>query len=249
MDILYIVGKGFSDWHNNELRYSLRSIAKYGRNVGRVFIAGYIPYFVNQENVVCLPVKDTTRNKHYNILSAIEYAVEHSDIGERFVYSSDDHYYTRPTDFDKYPVYWRGVELPIEQKNNTWYQRTLHSTRECLEAFGLPTRHYAWHGNTHFCRSLFEQRRMELVRTLAKQLPDCCEPSCLMLNYWEAVSPDTMPKRIKRDDAKLGEAKTAEDIQRIANSREVISSTDAVGNALRYWLEHEYTQPCKYEYI
>lgn len=43
MDILYIVGKGRSLCDNKELRYSLRSLAKYGKNIDRIFVAGYCP--------------------------------------------------------------------------------------------------------------------------------------------------------------------------------------------------------------
>ena len=59
MDILYVVGRG-STWNNNELKYSLRSIAKNGINVDRVFIVGYIPDFINREEVICLPFEDKT---------------------------------------------------------------------------------------------------------------------------------------------------------------------------------------------
>lgn len=248
VDILYVLGKGFSEWRNNELRYSLRSIAKYGKNVGRVFLVGYIPYWVNRKEVVCLPLKDTTRNKHYNIMTAIEYAIEHSDIGEHFLYSSDDHYYIRETDFDKYPVFWRGVELPTEYaEKRTWYNTTLVSTFECLNAFRLTTHHYAWHGNTHFKRSLWESKRMQMLRLLAKQLPECCDPTCLMLNYWKCTEPDTMPEQIAREDKKVSTAHDIDSLKKIAESREVISSTDAVGDALKMFLTKEFPKPCKYE--
>lgn len=96
MDILYIVGTG-STWVNNELKYSLRSIAKNGINVDRVFIVGYIPRFINQENVVCIPADDPTKVKHYNMLYKIGLAIEKTDIGKnndgKFLVSSDDHFY------------------------------------------------------------------------------------------------------------------------------------------------------------
>ena len=56
MDILYVIGKG-SEWNNNELRFSLRSIAKYGKNIDRVFIVGYKPDFVSDE-VTFIPCDD-----------------------------------------------------------------------------------------------------------------------------------------------------------------------------------------------
>lgn len=248
VDILYVVGKNKSDWRNNELRYSLRSIAKYGKNVRRVFIAGFAPYWINTDEVTVIPVHDDTNCKHYNILRCIEEAVATGQLTERFLYSSDDHFYTKPVDFDKYPLYWRGVELPTERKQPyEWYNSTLVSTGECLSAMGMSTHHYAWHGNTWYNTRLFLQPRMVLLRRLAQTMTDACEPTCLMLNYWQTVEPDTLPKIVERKDGKVLQADTLEEVIRKAKAKEVISSTDAAGNALRLWLQREFPNTCKYE--
>ncbi|MBR0299772.1 MAG: hypothetical protein IJQ93_05590, partial [Bacteroidales bacterium] len=55
MDILYIVGAGCSRCNDFELRMSLRSIAMYGKNVGRVFVCGHCPDWLSDE-VVKLPL-------------------------------------------------------------------------------------------------------------------------------------------------------------------------------------------------
>ena len=248
MDILYVVGKGFSDWRNNELRYSLRSIAKYGKNIDRVFIVGYIPYWVDEKQVTCLPFADPQPgNKHYNIMACIEHAVYNSDIAEHFLYSSDDHYYTQPVDFDKYPVYWRGYDLPTELCDNPrWYDVTLFSTYEVCNAFRLPTHFFAWHGNTHFCKSLFMSRRFELIRKLAQTMDEACEPSCLMLNYWRQAEPLTMPEMVKITDGKIS-TQTMEEIDIAADIKHVLTTTDAVGTQMRVWLQRRFPMPCKYE--
>lgn len=249
MDILYVVGKGFSEWNDNELRYSLRSIAKYGKNVRRVYVVGYCPYWLNPDEVTLLPLRDEGNNKHVNILRAIEYAIEHSDISEHFLYSSDDHYYVRETDFDNYPVYWRGHDLPETQPDKpTWYQRTMKQTHDVLQAFGLPIRFYAWHGNTHFNTRLWKQQRMVFLRRLAQTMPDGCDPHCLMLNYWEAVEQITMPDRIVRTDGKIIVEDAGVTIERkIAEGKEVLSTTDIVGAGFRTWLQKEFPKYCKYE--
>jgi len=115
VDILYIVGTG-SRWRNNELKYSLRSIAKNGYNINRIFIVGEIPNFVNTESVICIPCNDPTKIKHYNMLYKIDKVIKSTDIGKdnggKFLVSSDDHFYIKPTNFAEYPIYWRGEELP-----------------------------------------------------------------------------------------------------------------------------------------
>lgn len=248
VDILYIVGKGFSDWHDNELRYSLRSIAENGRNVGRVFVCGYCPFWLNPDTVTLVPLRDEDTRKHINILRAIEHAIDTQDISERFLYSSDDHYYVQPTDFETYPAYWRGRDIYNENvPQRDWYKFTCKSTHDVLAAFGLPVRMYAWHGNTWFNTRLWQQQRMTFLRRMAQTMPEGCEPTCLMLNYWATVEPESMPQQVVRPDGKVTSAHTIDDIDRLAAEKEVLSSTDAVGATLRTWLQRRFPKKCKYE--
>ena len=45
IDVFYVLGSG-SKWQNNEIRYSLRTLEKYGHNVGQVYIVGQRPSFI-----------------------------------------------------------------------------------------------------------------------------------------------------------------------------------------------------------
>lgn len=247
-DILYIVGKGFSDWRDNELRYSLRSIAANGVNVGKVVVCGYCPYWLNTDEVVCLPLRDPENgNKHANIIRAIDYAIRQGVLGETFLYSSDDHYYVQPTDFDIYPAFWRGRELPATLPDKPqWYDITMNSTHEVLAAMGLPTHFFAWHGNTWFNSRLWHQRRFGFLLTLAEQVRESCDPHCLMLNYWLAVEPSTLPEMVERTDFKV-QAATVEEISRLAEQSEVLTTPDCVNTAMRAWLKERFPKKCKYE--
>jgi hypothetical protein len=86
-----------------------------------------------------------------------------------------------------------------------------------------------------------------LLRRLAQTMPEACDPSCLMLNYWAAVEPATMPRIVKRADSKVGAADTMDDVRKRAQAKEVISSTDVAGAALRTWLQQEFPNTCIYE--
>lgn len=238
MDILYIVGKGLSQWQDNELRYSLRSIAKYGRNIDRVYIAGFCPSFVNREAVTYIKVRDEVQGKkHHNILHCILEAVRLSDIGNDFLYSSDDHYYIRPTDFDSYPFFCKGV---LPEKGSGQYQHSLQETRELLETCGLPFLNYSWHGNTHFRRDLIESPRFQKLCKFASLTEEGVEPTCLMLNYWQAVEGFPITER---EDYKSSD----EDLEK--NGRECISSAAVLdGHSLADFLRAEFPNKCKYEY-
>lgn len=160
MDILYVVGKG-SIWQNNELRYSLRSIARFGINVGRVFLVGFRPDFVS-DNVTFIPCDDPYDMAHKNILHKVLCAIENSDIEPHFLISSDDHFYIKHTDFDNYPVYYRNLTIPdgvpFDKRYNP-YNISLVETRGILEKRGLPLYQTNPHCNTHFDVDVYRKNK------------------------------------------------------------------------------------------
>lgn len=187
MDILYVVGTG-SKWNNNELRYSLRSIDKNGMNVGRIFIATEtLPKFINPEAVVHICIRDLGKIKHRNIMDKIECVMNYSDIADDFLLSSDDHFYIRETDFDNYPLYYKGE---IEDKrDDAEYWRSLRDTKHLLQANGLSVFATNPHCNTHFNRPLYERYKWLIAE--GKRLAYCAEVNCLMGNMLiaEGVQP------------------------------------------------------------
>jgi len=114
MDILYLVGEGYSKCNYNELRYSLRSIEKYGKNVDRVYVVGYCPEWLSDE-IIKIPLDSQSlkhsgiTEKHINFITSILYVVDNTDIGNEFLISMDDHFYIRETDFNNYPIYAKIV--------------------------------------------------------------------------------------------------------------------------------------------
>ena len=89
MDFVYIVKK---DEHNDDLRYSLRSIAKfYPKN--RVWIVGYKPSWI--QNVNYIPVKQT-QDKWKNSILNIQTACECENISEDFILMNDDFFCIDP---------------------------------------------------------------------------------------------------------------------------------------------------------
>lgn len=253
MDILYVVGNG-STWANNELRYSLRCIAKNGINVDRIFLVGTIPNFINKEKVICIPENDPTDNKHYNILYKIEQAIEKTDIGKNnngvFLYSSDDHFYIKPTDFNNYPVYCYPKDLPKdmvykkEEGHNKWYQ-SLVNTRKILEEKGLPYKRFNWHGNTFFNTRLWNDPIMKELRESSKNIKNGLEPSSIMLNYWLYKEPF---KYIIRDDIKIKGWDSLNKFKEKIKDRECFSSAPNIRNScMGKWLEKHFPDKCKYE--
>ena len=190
MDILYIVGKG-SGCGDLELRSSLRSIDKYGLNVGRVFVCGHCPDWLS-DAVTRIPCEDIYKNyptthgeRNANVLAKMLRAVDTTDIGEEFLVSFDDHFYCKSVDFDRYPYYVRSIngsgELPQHHEGETPYRRLLADTREYLERHGLPTLNFALHRNMHVSRQAVAETRKLLDEIVQEAIP--CDRFVLIGNW------------------------------------------------------------------
>ena len=189
MDILYIVGDGCSKCDNSELRWSLRSIDKYGKNVGKVVVAGFCPEWLS-DIVVKVPCKDIYAdtkdhgNRNANVLNKVLQSIDF--LGDEFLVSFDDNFYIKETDFDNYPHYVRdmhgSIYLPEHIDGEDDYKRCLANTRENLEKLGLPVLNFAVHRNLHCTkRAIFAN--METLRWIIDNSVQC-DRFCL-LNNWE----------------------------------------------------------------
>lgn len=180
MDLLYVIGTG-SKHNNAELKYSLRSIEKYCTGYDRIFIVGYKPDFLN-DNVIFVPCEDKYNEyKHKNILNCIQTAVDTTDISEDFVLQSDDHYYCKPYDFNKIPIYYKGLLLDFVSPKSTCprYHTSLVVTRRILEHYGLPVLNGASHCGTRFNKTLFKSVEDTIIKD-AYNNPWGIEPSAMM---------------------------------------------------------------------
>ena len=153
MDILYIVGPETVSKHGNrELRWSLRSVAKYARNLGRVIVAGYPPAWLADE-VVRVPSEDEAGVSKFLLMwHKFWAAVEAGAVQGEFLVSTDDHFYSRPVDLDRTPFYYRrpGIrrfEETSDEDGGKSYRKHLAATREVLVRSGYPARDCAGHCN------------------------------------------------------------------------------------------------------
>lgn len=106
MDILYLYK---DDGLNGEsLRYSLRSIDKYGKNIDRVFICGDCPDWLS-DKIIKIKYTSNCNAKCKRMWDQVVYAIKNSNIGlnnnGEFLLSMDDHFYCKDTDFNNYPFY------------------------------------------------------------------------------------------------------------------------------------------------
>ena len=245
MDIVYVIGKG-SKKDNLELRMSLRSIDKYGTNVGRVIVVGAPPSWLSKE-VEQLQVADKYPYKHSNILNCIEAVVDEKLVKGDFLYSSDDHFYVKNTDFEKYPYYIKGDLRKAVDPNDFFYKyhKSLVDTRELCIRHGLPTKNYSQHCNTHMHTGVIEDISEILQESFL--LPYGVEPTSIIMNAWQ-LRPDA-PKTEHREDIKITKAYTVDGIKREIGERECFSIGDNVfktGEIMQFF-NWEYGGKSKYE--
>ena len=177
MDILYVLGNG-SKWSNNELRYSLRSVERFCKNVGRIYVCGSDPGFLSNE-VRFVPCEDTKKAKHKNIIAKIEKVIKETCISDEFLLSSDDHFFIDYVDLDKYPYYSCG-ELPKNVLSTNGYDKSLFDTRVVLTALGLPCKATNPHLDTHIRKDLFA--KTEDIRKASELTSNGYEINCILGN-------------------------------------------------------------------
>lgn len=245
MQILYVVGDG-SPRDNLELRMSLRSIAKYGKNITGVSVVGKPPKWLSPE-VSTLEVEDRYSYKHQNILSCIEKAVEAGLVEGDFLYSSDDHFYVKPVDFAEYPYFMKKELRTSYQRIDPFYKyhRSLYDTRKLLEKHNLPTMNYAQHCNTHMHTDIIKE--MLPIIHESYEMPFGAEPTSLIMNVWQTKP--NRPPVVYRKDVKVRRANTVADIYDAIGDRDCFSIADSLFmySAIFTFFKKEFPTPCKYE--
>lgn len=129
-DIVYVVKKAEE---NEELRYSLRSVAQNFPH-RQIFIAGYKPSWV--KDIRYIPVSQRTHSKHVNALNNWSFAASNKNVSESFVMFNDDFFCMEPV--TELPVYHFGSYHKFQNRYNTrhpasMYTSLIHHTRKILD--------------------------------------------------------------------------------------------------------------------
>jgi len=244
VDVLYVVGKASSARNWGDLRWSLRSLASRGRNLGRVIVAGFPPPWLR--NAEPVHIGDLPgRGKHANILNCILRCADAGIVRGEFLYSSDDHYLLAPRDLDRWPFVRRPLEWGPMRGGNDW-KRSVEATRALLEANGYPTVRFDMHRNTRLdTYDAAEVRR--LSESAFNQFG--YEPTDLFTNVRLKREPG-LPVRIGSDHK--GGGSPAETVSTFAASvagRSEFSTSDAAARIPGFaaWMDALYPDKSPYE--
>lgn len=138
MDALYYIGGG-SMRNNMELRLSLRSLEKFGKNIDRVFVVGNKPPFLSKEvNYIWVDDKyEWWKNAFEKTKAAIK-----AGISDEFLLMNDDFFMMAEFDALKYPYYHKG-DMPLDKEGV--YGGVVANTRKVLESMGATYKHFGVH--------------------------------------------------------------------------------------------------------
>lgn len=154
VDILYVIGLGSVN-DDAELRFSLRTVGRHCKNVGRIVVSGDIPDFVSGP-AVKVPCHDqSVCGKHWNMLYKIEQGIRMAEMKEPFLISCDDHFFTRDVDLRGWRQMMRREHIYTQE---SWsaenpkrligkYQRAVAATGQILRENNLPDVDTVWHGD------------------------------------------------------------------------------------------------------
>jgi hypothetical protein len=131
VDVVYPLGSG-SRWDDNELRFSLRSIDKNFLDLGRVFVVGECPAWLDANEVVHIQAQDRRRwPKDANIIDKVLLACGQTT--PRFLRMSDDQVVLQPVASEEMPPYGTRQDALGERPKKGWPVRMWHTRKWLIE--------------------------------------------------------------------------------------------------------------------
>lgn len=220
-----------------EIRYSLRSFARYFADLGQVWIVGHKPAWVT--GVKYLRAGDPHPNKDANLIAKLHQVCLHAESSERLVFASDDQFLLRPVSWPMLGPY-RLYDLARRNPgSNRWCKRLLR-TKDWLAGRELST----WHCDTHTPAPIERVAFLDVVALCPEYVQG--EGYAVNTLYQNAAATPTRPLGQRRaqvfeplDDGPLWEA---------AAGRWFLAINDrAVNDAMRRALAAWFPEPCRFE--
>lgn len=102
MDVVYILGKG-SPRSDLELLFSIRSLEKHMKDLGRIFVVGERPTWL--KNVIYISCPDPYEKAWQNAFYKVKKACEHPSLNDEFLLMNDDFFMLKDFVGSEYPYY------------------------------------------------------------------------------------------------------------------------------------------------
>lgn len=160
IDVVYVLGSG-SNWNNNEIRYSLRSIEKNGIDVGQIFIVGEFPAFLSKDviHIKADDIFNPNENADGNIITKVLAACADPRLSDDFLFINDDHILLKLIPLIDIPAFHKGDlnDFPEEYWKLNYWRGRLKRTRDTLNSKKLTAFHFDCHTPIVFNKELFPE--------------------------------------------------------------------------------------------
>lgn len=143
-------------WDNTELRYSLRSLEKFGPNIERVFIVGVCPAWL--KDVIHIPSDNPGASRDMRIMNKVFLACDDKRMGESFLFMNDDHFLLKPFRPERF-FFDTTLKEKIAYMGEGAYKRAVINTRKLLIANGKAAKHFDVHCPIAYNTRLFKKLR------------------------------------------------------------------------------------------
>ena len=146
IDLVYVLGSG-SAWHNNELRFSLRSVERNLSGVRHIYVVGEDPGFLTDQVKYIHHPDPLHQNADGNMALKILRACQEEELSEDFLFMNDDFIIARPIEAYRIPWLHKGNFKDRTEKfwKAQFYRYRLHRTYLALKERNLPTLQYDYH--------------------------------------------------------------------------------------------------------
>ena len=158
IDVVYVLGTG-STWKNNEIRYSLRSLEKNAKDLGKIFIVGELPKFLTHSiiHIKADDIFNPNQNADGNIITKVLAACADKRLSDDFLFINDDHLILQSVRLSEVPAFHKGdmTTFPPETWTLNFWRGRLKRTMEELTKRNLSAYHFDCHTPILFNKKLF----------------------------------------------------------------------------------------------
>lgn len=242
VDIVYVLGRG-SKWANNELRYSLRSVLKHGKNIRKIWIIGEKPDFIKFDDTIKHISFADSFCKTRNIWEKLRYAAEHYAISENFLFFNDDHFMLSIFDAKKFKYYVDG-RLYTCTSGNQLYQNLVKTTIKALLNKELHTFNYDIHSPMMIHSESFRLVYKAFFEEITSGASILVKSVYANAFHHPSFSPTL------EYDLKINEPLSLEEISEAITYRKFFSIGDqGINDAMKSMLDRLFPQPSYFEIV
>lgn len=249
-DVLYFMAE--SKW-GEELKYSLRSFEEYFPQLGKVWIFGHLPDYIDPAKVMHIPEPQWSKPPVFVESAALRVVNDQvKGLSEDFILAQDDNYLLRAAKYEDFgPLQLENMD-EVKNRGVSPWKSMLWRTFDLLKFMGHSVYNYESHTPHQFNRT---QLRAISQKFLPIELAAThrYHSVCIRTAYWNILL-DASPKPVRKAvDYRVGfvrpeDSATVEQIASDLEGRLLMYHDDAgLSDALKSFLATRYPNKSKFE--